>query len=290
MGSVNEQRGEDRQDPGAELEPARGGEAAHRQPPPGPRQLDDEQLRQFQQFQQFQDYLRYTEAQQRPGQLTTHQGGPPIPPPPHQQPTPAPPPRRRAPRVLVWLGKKVLGWLVFFLLLALAATWAYNHFFGNGEDEDLPAAMTGGGTYKTNEILSDKPYEAVRQVYDAIAQEDPATGLPLIPQACGRFAERTQQEFAADLGYADCRQAVVALHEQVTHVNAYAESIPSSLSRPVTGETLRVSSCEFGIDGGPALGAFTLTKVERGQWLITGHEAEPTPCPAPSGTSPTPTR
>lgn len=164
---------------------------------------------------------------------------------------------------------------MLLLLVGLALTWAYNHFFGTNEDENRPAAETGGGTYHANRILSTKPYEAVREVYDGIAQN-------LVPQTCGRFDEAVQQRFATNMGAADCRIAVAQLHAQVTNVNAYAESIPSSTSRPVEGATLRIDSCAFAIEGGPNLGTFSLTKVDRGQWLITGHEPGPASCPVPA--------
>lgn len=276
----------DERAPGSAIEPARlaqptsPDQSARSTPPPQPPQppqqpapeLDAEQLRQFQQFQQFQDFLRYNEAQQQ-------SGGTLVPAAPQE------PRRPKLPRWLRRLGGKILGWVIVLVLLLLAMNWAYDHYFGTDSDEDKPAAETGGGTYKTNDILSDLPHEAVRQVYDAIAQEDPRTGLPPVPQACGRFSAPTQQQFAENLGYADCQQAVLALHENVVDVNDYAESMSSSVSRPVTGETIRIDSCDFEITGGPALGVFTVTQVELGQWLITGHEQGPRRCPAPASTS-----
>ena len=110
----------------------------------------------------------------------------------------------------------------------------------------------------------------------------------MVARACGRFREDTQQKFAVDMRYPDCRQAVLALHAQVTNVNDYAESIPSSVSESY-GDTVVVDSCRFTISDGPALGVFTVTKVDKGQWLITGHERGPKTC-APAGASTSPTR
>lgn len=265
-------------------------------------QLDPEQLRQFQQFQQFQDFLRYTQAQrQGNGQVVPAQnapvqsapgygpptqpghGGPPIPPPPYgqlQPPQPPPPrPKIKAPRWAKRLAGKLLSAFLFLLVLVIAGTLAYRHFFPNTNNDDLPAAITGGGSYHTNHILSLDPYEAVRTVYDAIAQG-------LVPQGCGRFREDIQQKFATDYGFPDCQQAVLGLHGQVTNMNGYAESIPSSLSEPLPGDTITVDSCRFAIEGGPALGVFTVQRVEKGQWLITGHEPGPRVC---SGAPSTPT-
>ncbi|GAA1207003.1 hypothetical protein [Prauserella alba] len=295
--------------------------------------VDSEQLRQFQQFQQFQEFLKFQQAQQtgqpQPGgEVVPGTPGTPVapgspqsaqyPPAPYtppqapsnttadhaalagtgdRLPEPAQRPRRRPPRWLTWLGKKLLAWLVAFLLLALAATWAYNHFFGSGDSDQTTEeyARGGGGSYHATELLADNPYAAVRSVYDAIAQADPDTGLPDADKACGRFDEATQQRFADNLGSGDCRQAVNALHKQVTHVNDYAESIYPRGYLP-TSTTERIDSCSFTVSGGPALGVFTVEKVEHDQWLITGHEPGPETCPGqaapsqrqPSGSAPQP--
>ncbi|MEU5257623.1 hypothetical protein [Amycolatopsis sp. NPDC021455] len=277
--------------PGSEIEPAGSGTPAAGNPPQPP--VDPAELEQFRQFQQFQDYLRFTQAQQGnqpapppdaglvqapPSQPTPQQGGaqPPMIPPGYQL---VPTEGRRAPRWLAWLGKKVIAWVLAIVILGVAGTWLYNHFFPNDSGKtSAQLAQEGGGTYHTNHILSTSPYEAVRSVYDAVAQN-------LVPQACGRMREDVQQKFAQDLGYADCQVAVHELNRQVKSKNDYAESMPSYVSEPIPGDSFMISSCQFGIRGGPALGAFTVQKVEKGQWLITGHTNEPTPCPLPTPTS-----
>ncbi|MBK1784071.1 hypothetical protein [Prauserella cavernicola] len=304
MGHVVEQRpdGQPGPDEGRAAEPAPGSDLqpvqpAHPvepvQPPQQPQEPDPEQLRQFQQFQQFQEFLKFQQSQQQGGELVPGQQQQPVPHTQHhpapaatqqlvQQP-PQPPQRPKVPGWLRWLGKKIIGWLIFFLLLALALTWAYNHFFGSDEgDSTESAAKMGGGTYRTNELLSDEPYEAVRQVYDAIAQVDPTTDEPLVAEACGRFDEPVQQSFGEHLGYRDCRQAVLALNKEVTHVNDYAESIyPQPYGGGAT--TVRIDSCDFAIKGGPALGTFIVTKQDYAdQWLITGHERGPVTCSPPT--------
>jgi hypothetical protein len=271
---VAEQRDDGK--PGAEIEPA--GSTA-----PAPPPMDADQLAQFRQFQQFQDYLRFTQSQQ---------GNQPAPPPdagvvqaPPSQPPAIPPgyqlvptERRRAPKWVTWLGKKVIAWVLAIIILGVAGTWLYNHFFPNDAGKtSAQLAQEGGGKYHTNHILSTSPYEAVREVYDAVAQN-------LVPQACGRMDEPIQQKFAQDLGYADCQVAVHELNRKVTNKNKYAESMPSSVSEPYPGDRFTISSCQFGIEGGPALGAFTVAKVPKGQWLIVEHSNEPTPCPAPTPT------
>ncbi|HVV14329.1 hypothetical protein [Amycolatopsis sp.] len=251
-------------------------------------QLDAEQLRQFQQFQQFQDYLRFTEAQRQGGQggqlAPGQSGGPPMQPPPPgiiqtTTPPPDPRPRIRMPRFVKRALASVLSALIFIAVLGIAGKLLYDHFFPS-QDDDRPASETGGGTYHANKILSTEPYEAVRKVYQQIAQ-----GRPDL--ACGYFDIPVQQKFATDLGYADCQQAVLDLKTQVTSVNDYAESLPSNVTENY-GDTVVVDSCRFTISGGPALGVFTVTKVEKGQWLITGHEPGPKTCaPATSAATPT---
>jgi hypothetical protein len=317
MGQVAEQRPDEQRPPerpsGSAPEPARESPARESSGDPAqpgqslapggqnsPEQLDPEQLRQFQQFQQFQDFLRFSEAQRTgggmvPGQAAPGQTQPPAqtdqqqpwlpaePPPPGSPPQvrpdylPEPRPRPKVPRWLRKLGGKVLGILILVVLLGIAGKLAYNHFFPE-PNTDLPASQTGGGTYHTNHILpTASPYEAVRSVYDAIAQG-------LVPQACGRFDESIQQQFGRDLGFADCQQAVPALNREVTNKNDYAESMPSNISEPLPGDVVQVSSCAFGIKGGRPLGAFTVKRVEKGQWLIVGHSNETcAPVPSSSG-------
>ncbi|WP_442876169.1 hypothetical protein [Amycolatopsis sp. NBC_01480] len=271
------------------------------QPSEGQPALDPEQLRQFQQFQQFQDYLRFTQAQQGNQPAPAPDAGlvavgaqppatqpgwqPPVPPgppgalAPYEQPRR---PRRGAPRWLKRLGGKVLGWLIVILLIAIAATWAYRHFFPSDEGKSsAQIAAEGGGTYHTNHIYSTNPYEAVRFVYHNIAQG-------LVDDACGRFREDVQTKFAKDVGQPDCRVAVQALHKQVTNMNDYAESLPSYVSGPPPADVTTIDSCDYAVVGGPALGVFQVTKVDKGQWLITGHSPGPEKC-SPSQPSTTPT-
>jgi hypothetical protein len=282
MGPVVEQRGDDgRDEPGKDIQPSTPSQPAASQP------LDEEQLRQFQQFQQFQDYLKFSEAQREGGGELVSQPSAPhqnwLPQPsggPRGELVPAGSPRRKAPTWLKRLGGKILGWIVALVIIGIALYWGYHKLFPSSADDNRPAAETGGGTYHTNHVFSKQPYEAVRIVYQKIGQG-------LVDDACGRFDEATQQKFATDLGFGDCKLAVEGLAPQVNSKNAYAESMPSSISEPIPGNTFTISSCRFGIHGGPALGAFTVTKVDGGQWLITGHANEPNPCPSPSP-SPTP--
>ncbi|QFU94040.1 hypothetical protein YIM_44530 [Amycolatopsis sp. YIM 10] len=184
------------------------------------------------------------------------------------------------PRWLKWIGKKVLGWLILLLLLALLATWAYNHFFPSDNDE-LPAPEAGRGTYSATELLQPNPYRAVQLVYQQIAQ-----GLP--DMACGNLSKAAQAKFAADLGFADCAQAVNQLSTEVTNKTQYSQSIPFNKSGQPPGDVVVIDSCDYEIKGGGrALGVFTVERqhtdasggqVKGEQWLITGHEPGPNPC------------
>jgi hypothetical protein len=312
---VAEQRDDGK--PGSEIEPAGSNAPAHSgenspvparspaqsglpapsgggaQPP-----MDPDQLEQFKQFQQFQDYLRFTQSQQgnQPAPspdagvvqaVPPQQGGQPPAIPPGYQLVPAE--RRRAPKWLSWLGKKVIAWVLAIVILGVAGTWLYNHFFpSDAGKSSAQLAQEGGGTYHTNHVFSKNPYEAVRFVYQDIAQGS-------VQDACGRFVYDAakhidiQSKFAQDLGQNDCRQAIEAIHAQVQPKdrNDYAESIPSYVSEPLPGDVVTIDSCLFPITGGPALGVFTVTKVEMGQWLITGHAPGPTKCSGAPSTSPT---
>ncbi|WP_236725209.1 hypothetical protein [Amycolatopsis orientalis] len=237
-------------EPGTDIEPKAGGQ-------PAPR-LDEEQLRQFQQFQQFQDYLKFTEAQQQglvpsqPAQpVTQHYGGqvPGPPGPPHGELVPAP--RPRMPRWLRRLGGKLLAWVIVIALICIGATIAYRQIFPDSEGKTSEQiAAEGGGTYKTNKILtSASPYEAVRSVYDGIAQHGVGE-KSMVDLVCGKFEERTQQQFAIDVNAKDCRDAVERLHAEVKPggINDYAESISKRTGWP-PGESVLVKSCDFTISG-----------------------------------------
>ena len=145
--------------PGSDIEPA-GSNAPAAPPPPGTAPVpvqgtpalpqpsstsaqppaDPAELEQFRQFQQFQDYLRFTQTQQGNQPAPTPDTGvvqappsqpggrPPMIPPGYQL---VPVERRRAPKWVTWLGKKVIAWVLAFILLAVAGTWLYNHFFPN---------------------------------------------------------------------------------------------------------------------------------------------------------------
>lgn len=253
-------------------------------PPPAvrpPTEVTPEQVRQFQEFQQFQAMMREQAEKGLP------QGTPP--PPGFLQPWGPPPPKQSLPKRLLKaaIGKIVTG-LVVLLVLAAAGYFAIDYFLGEDQDQ-LPASQTGGGKTDDNLVLDGNPYETVRKVYHHIANGE--HGAP--EQVCLRFEDRGAK-FARDLGYSTCREAVTDLAEQVTDSNAYAESMPSYTTKKFPESSIRISSCadnvRGGIQGGPALGAFTVEKIPgskgpNGQWRITDHENEP-PCSSSPSTAP----
>jgi len=221
--------------------------------------LDPEQVRQFQQFQQFQELMK--------------QGGVP--------PTVLPPAKRP-----LWqrvLRSKPVRWLVIlFLLLATLPIWGplllagliyvWIHLFLSHED-NRPASETGGGTYHTNHILKDNPYDAVRQVYQRVADNSPDF-------ACGVFTDEAAQQFANHVNAADCPAAIAKLNGEIDKsqpgwLNGYAEpDFHGRMGEVPSADTITISSCDLGVTAGPRLGAFTLNRVDKGQWLITGHQRE----------------
>lgn len=244
-------------------------------PPPAVRQpteVTPEQIRQFQEFQRFQELMRQQ----------TEDG---TPPPPGQLPWGQPPPKQSLPkRLLKAAVSKVITGLVVLVILVLAGYFAINYFFGEDHDQ-LPASQTGGGKTTDNLILDTNPFETVRKVYHHIANGE--NGVP--EQVCLRFQDRGKK-FAADMGYDNCTDAVRGLAAEVTDADAYAESMPSykTTFNPDTATEITISSCQDnirgGIQGGPALGVFTVRKIQGsrgGQWIIADHETEPT-CPTTS--------
>lgn len=250
-------------------------------PPPAVREPTDitpEQVRQFQEFQRFQELMRDQ----------ADKGFPPADVPPgFLQPWGPPPPKESfGKRLLKSAISKVVTGLVVLAILTLGAWLAIDHFLGEDRDQP-PASQTGGGKTTDNLILDQNPYETVRKIYHHIANGE--NGVP--EQVCLRFQDRGQK-FADDMGFPDCTAAVRGLAREVTDSNAYAESMPSYTTTKVPGEQIRISSCEDnvrgGIEGGPALGVFTVSKIEGskgGQWIITDHATEPA-CPTTS-TGPT---
>jgi hypothetical protein len=265
-------------EPGDELSVRPPAEPVPASPPPPP--IDPEAVRQFQQFQQFQELLR---QQQEQG---FQQGTPP--PPGFLQPWGPPPKRRPAwQRALRTIAGKLVTAAVVALLLAGVGYFAIDYFFG-GPPEQAPAHEIGGGKAEDNLIFETNPRIAVQRIYDDIAQGDPTS-------ACGRFTEEARAQFADHLHQfgGSCVDIVETIHADVEAArmkNEYAN--PDNLSAVAftpESETVSVSSCELGVQGGPPLGMLTLGKIaksEGGQWIVTRHEAETGACAQTPTTTP----
>jgi hypothetical protein len=282
MEAVADQRQDDERaadTEGTELEPA---------PPSDPEDL--RRFREFQQFQEFQRFQEYQRAQQAagsPGELEPAGSREVVP-----TPQPEPKPKRRPPS---WMGTvvgKVLSALLVLAAVVIGVGLAIDYFLGDPDpvtpqeqakhNRDVPIEEEGPH-------WASDPYEAVRRVYHDIAQGD-------VEYACLRFAGKSREQFAENMRYPSCEEAVRAISAEVragNGANSYAESIPSStpgeryaeLSKVEPGETLTVDSCEAatgdGIQGGPVLGTFVVTRLPEAygvQWTVTEHRAQPRKC------------
>ncbi|UJW32587.1 hypothetical protein L3Q67_02000 [Saccharothrix sp. AJ9571] len=159
----------------------------------------------------------------------------------------------------------------------------YTELFGAPEvDNELPAAEVGRGTYSERELLQPNPYRAVQLVYQQVAQNRPDL-------ACNNMDEATRNQFAKNLGFRDCQEAVRELSMLVSNRTEYAESMPFNLPGELPGDVVTISSCAYQIKGGGRpLGTFTVTRqrvdetgspVPGEQWLITAHNNEPCTTP-----------
>src|SRR5699024_3626575 len=132
------------------------------------------------------------------------------------------------------------------------------------------------------------PYASVRKLYEQIAlgkKRDEDTNM-----VCGSFNAAAQQEFADNLNYRNCEEAARNLPNRVRDISTYAVPKFDRPSKSIKEDTIEIEACQIHVAGGPPLGTFELKKVNKGQWIITGHENGPEQCPDSSGTSTAPTR
>ncbi|MFC5286032.1 hypothetical protein ACFPM7_03140 [Actinokineospora guangxiensis] len=220
------------------------------QPPVVPGESYD--AAQWERFRQFQEFQRF------------------------EKDNPPPEPPRGKP-----LWKKILfnRWvrrLVLLLVLLAAAGWAFDHYFGD-PDEDLPASQTGGGKATRTVLFAESPREAIRMIYNNVAQTT-------LPDACTRFeTEELAERFADHVGAPDCPTAIRRLNGEVTNASAYARPyFPSAVDlTPGADGTVVVSSCALDIREGPRLGEFTLRVIpgsRANQWIISDHRKEAEDC------------
>jgi len=279
MGRVAERRQDNEQDGGANL-PAPREESAPAARPAEP--VDEEELRQFREFQEFQRFLEHKRDHgEELVPAESKENGQ----------------RRRPPAWLTAFGGKLLTAALVLIAVAAGAAWAINHYLGGSSEPSTEELAEQGGKKATaTKLYASDPYEAVRDIYNRIAQVVPETGRPQVSKVCLRFSQEGRNQFAADMGAPTCAAAVIALNKQVTNVTDYVESLPTSIpynlyykvARTKEGESHAIDSCAAArswsgtITGGPALGTFIATKIpnaEGQQWLITGHKPGPRHCP-----------
>jgi hypothetical protein len=249
------------------------------QQPQQPAEIDPEQLRQFQEFQRFQEYQRFQAAQTgAPGQPP----GPPALPPGHDAPPALPPGQtiyvKPAPKP-VWqiiLSSKLVRWLVMLLILLLLANYAYNRWFGGGDDPGDRAVDSGGN--KGNVIAPTNAYGLQGTVgifYKHVSQGS-------APQACNLFADdgRARNKFTAAFNAPDCEAAIRSLKAKVLNVGDYEQVyFPDTMLKEPLTPTTEISSCkDLVVKGGPRLGSFVLTKQVNNTWIISDYTAEPADC------------
>jgi hypothetical protein len=115
--------------------------------------------------------------------------------------------------------------------------------------------------------LADAPYDAVADIYLFPAEGMAAEG------ACLTFSPRAAESFAQAFSTSSCPAAFTKIASMITDKDAYSDPDTSKLPTSPTGATVTVDSCDLGVTGGPRLGTFTVTHVEKG-WEITGYQAQ----------------
>ncbi|MCT2587238.1 hypothetical protein [Actinophytocola gossypii] len=229
--------------------------------PSEPAPLDPDEFRQFQEFKQFQELMRQQREQGVPPGLPPGWG-----PPPRQNPV------KRALRAV---GGKIATAVIVVLLLVAAGYLAIDYFLG-GPPAQPPASQIGGRQQEGTLLFEENPRAAVQRVYDDVAQGDPES-------ACGRFTEEARADFAEHFAsYGDtCEEVVAGLNAEVVpgQKSEYANPAEmTSVTRGTTTDSVTVSSCTIGVQGGPPLGRMTVTRdwnsKGTNQWIVTAHEAE----------------
>ena len=270
---------ENQQPPGEPPTPPTGLPAlpAGASPTPAPQGLDADEYRRFQEFQRFQDYQRFVGTQ----------GNQPVPAPQHHElATHLADMRQKLARIErvtnppTWqkvLRNKWLHRLVWFVIVVVALSIAYQRFFGSSQPNN-PAALHPGQVQGSGR-LEDNPADAAAAVYHLISENSPTN-------ACLEFGSSAGTQFARDLGATDCAAAVTKIYNQLGNGGRAAYEVVRVPATAVTttGGTAEVSSCGMGIDAGPRLGIFVLTEDQFHGWRVTGHRSEPDPCPAPPTT------
>lgn len=261
-------------------------------PPAG---VDPETFRQFQEFQRFQQFQRFTQGQTPPpdaappwsaagGQLEPVQGRQ-QPPPVHEQLAvvqaqlhemrQSQAKIERATNPPLWrkiLRSTPFRWAIGLLVIVLIAIWGVpalvQHYVGGGNDQHTNTAGKPTSIQQSGQ-LAGAPYDAVADVYLF-----PAEGLSP-DKSCLTFSASAAKSFAQAFGTSSCVAAFTKIAGEITDKDAYSDPDTSKLPTNPTGNTVTVDSCDLGVTGGPRLGTFTVTHVDKG-WEITGYQPQRT--------------
>jgi hypothetical protein len=250
--------------------------SAHPPGPAGPGPVDPEQYAQFEQFQQYQQFLKYQETQ----------GGPPA----------LLPPGKKPPLWKKILFSKGIRKLAFAVVVVLAVVWAFNHYFGPPPDDGLGVQGQAGPGQRTDPgKASVSPGAAVDTLYRLASQgkkPDFDGKSDFATDACALFDAQGRAEFVRDFGGdtsrgfegPDCPTIVRAMDGKVgvLQVKPSVDLVGKKVIELSSCRDLRLKP------GTPGLGKLTMTPFGDG-WIISGHEAEPEPCPAPTTTTSAPT-
>jgi hypothetical protein len=275
-------------------------------PPAG---VDPETFRQFQEFQRFQQFQRFNQGEQPPPPAAppwTAEGGNLEPFHGQQPPGPGHPAVHhqlagvqqqltqiqqsqakieRATNPPLWrkiLRSTPFRWAVGLLVIVLIAIWGVpalvQHYVGGDNDQHTNTAGKPTSIQQSGQ-LAGAPYDAVADIYLF-----PAEGMTP-DKSCLTFSASAAKSFAQAFSTSSCPAAFTKIASMITDKDAYSDPDTSKLPTSPTGDTVTVDSCDLGVTGGPRLGTFTVTHVDKG-WLITGYQAQQ-PCPAPAPPTPT---
>jgi hypothetical protein len=266
-------------------------------PPAG---VDPETFRQFQEFQRFQQFQAFTQGQQPPPPPAappwTAEGGnlEPMHPVHHQlgqvqqqlnQIQQSQAKIERATNPPLWrkiLRSTPFRWAVGLLIIVLIAIWGVpalvQHYVGGGSAQNTNTAGKPTSIQQSGQ-LAGAPYDAVADIYLF-----PAEGMAP-DKSCLTFTASAARSFAQAFGTSSCAAAFTKIASEITDRDAYSDPDTSRLPSSPTGDTVTVDSCDLGVTGGPRLGTFTVTHVDKG-WQITGYQAQQ-PCPTTAPPTPT---
>ncbi|WP_156365177.1 hypothetical protein [Sciscionella sediminilitoris] len=162
-------------------------------------------------------------------------------------------------------------WVVGLIVVIAIASWAIDHYFGGGGEEDSPQAKFPlARPQQQVKVGVDSPKDAVAELYREVgmAAASPGSAAELGKHACLMFNDQAARKFAQQHGAPDCAQALGRI--TVPDPDSYREvSLKGLPETPNQATSTTIDSCSFPVNGGPKLGTFTLSVVHENKWLIT---------------------